>query len=128
MLQIICICMLLVCYIFGFTGTLLLLTMCLSLVNENTSSNTTFRTIVICHQISTGPMDLFLYVLLWEGVMVLKWLIFNNICFGKVQHSVEFYPGYGHEMSGCRVVTLRGGRGPPWSLLRYPGKRSSSSQ
>ena len=45
-------------YIFVLTVTLLLLTMCLQFVNANTSSNTTFTAIKMCHQISTGPMDL----------------------------------------------------------------------
>ena len=44
--------------IFLFTITLSLLTVNLSLGNANICSNTTFTTIVICHQISTGPMDL----------------------------------------------------------------------
>ena len=47
-------------YIFVFTVTLLCLTMCLSLSNAHTSWNTTFTSIVICHQFSTGAKDLFL--------------------------------------------------------------------
>ena len=35
--------------------------MWLSLVNMNTSSNKTFTTIVICQEISTGPLDLFFF-------------------------------------------------------------------
>ena len=46
-------------YIFLFIVTLLLLIMFLSLVQVNTSSNITFTTIIICHQISTGPTNLF---------------------------------------------------------------------
>ena len=46
--------------IFVFTVTLLLVTMCLSLVDTNTSSNTTLTTTVICHEISKGLTDLFL--------------------------------------------------------------------
>ena len=49
-------------YIFVHTATLILLAVCLSLVNVNTTLNTTFTTIVVCHQISTGPMDLLLYI------------------------------------------------------------------
>ena len=47
-------------YISVFAFTLLVLTVCLSLVSAITSLDTTFTTIVICHQSSTGPMDLFL--------------------------------------------------------------------
>ena len=44
---------------FCLTITSLLLTMCLTLVNASISWNTTFTTIVIFHQISTGHMELF---------------------------------------------------------------------
>ena len=53
-------------YIFVFTFTLLLLTMWLSLINANTSSNTTFTTIFICHQIITGPLYLFFLFFMWK--------------------------------------------------------------
>ena len=45
--------------IFVCTITVLLLTSVFSLVHANISSNTTFTTFVIFHQISSGPMDPF---------------------------------------------------------------------
>ena len=59
-------------YIFVFTVTLLLLTMCFSLVNTSKSSNTTFTTIVVFHQISKGPMYLFHEkVIVMQGVVLM---------------------------------------------------------
>ena len=46
-------------YFSVFTVILFMLTMCFSFFNVNPSSNTAFTTIVVCHQISTGPIDLF---------------------------------------------------------------------
>ena len=82
-------------YIFVFTVTLLLLTKCLSFINANNSSNTTYKTLVICHQISTSPRDLFLLclicTLLVPSWVVHVWLyVLNIICLSLVLLSCFF--------------------------------------
>ena len=57
-----------------FLSAQLLLTMCLTLVSDYISWNTTFTTIVTLHQISTGPLDLFF--LRGVGTINIKWGIF----------------------------------------------------
>ena len=59
MSQSISICVLLIVTFFLHI-ILLLLALCCYLVNTNISQNTTFATIVIFGQISTGPVDLYL--------------------------------------------------------------------
>ena len=60
-------------YHFCCTIDHLLLTMYLTFVNANISSNTAFTAIVIFHQIFKGPMDLFFYKLEHAIMLFLTW-------------------------------------------------------